>query len=386
MALAQLQNVSVDTLATNVSNDILRRFMPSGYRTSDVQREIEANDNTTSVIKSISLTSIKLTNAIETFTRLVKTSNLFKGTNLTNLVQDMSPRINKISKMIDQFLVNYFSKRGLTFTSTAASLGGGVSLGAAALGAGAVLGAGAAMASTDPSGGLDLAEGDLTQGVGETGSATEAVDYFVGEGWTEMQAAAIVGNLQAESGANLQTDAVGDGGQAYGIAQWHPPRRAIFQQTYGKPMTEAGFKEQLEFVNWELNNSESSAGNKLREAQTVEEAAAIVDQFYERSAGMHRGQRISNAKALYNAPSATPTNNVEEGDEASAPAHSISYPDRKTGSSTSRVARSQTGDTSYMASVHTSSMQPYNMESPKRAARIQQMSQHTVIVPVIIQS
>ena len=147
--------------------------------------------------------------------------------------------------------------------------------------------------------------GNGKQGVGETGSAKAAVSFFVEKGWTPAQAAGIVGNLQAESGSNLKTDAVGDGGKAYGIAQWHPDRQANFKRTFGKEIREAGLKDQLEFVNWELNNTEAGAGKRLKGAKTAEQAAWIMDEFYERSSGEHRQQRINNALAL--APRTTTT-------------------------------------------------------------------------------
>ena len=130
----------------------------------------------------------------------------------------------------------------------------------------------------------------------ETGKPEEAQAFFEGKGWTKEQAAGIVGNLVVES--RLKTDAVGDGGQAYGIAQWHPDRQAKFQQVYGKDIRQSSFAEQLKFVNWELNNSEKAAGDSLRGATTAYEAAEIVDKKYERSAGLHLSERISNANAI----------------------------------------------------------------------------------------
>jgi len=160
--------------------------------------------------------------------------------------------------------------------------------------------------STSPtSSSSDVSVGNV-KGVGETGTTKEAMEFFVGKGWTQEQAAGIVGNLQAESGANLRTDAIGDGGKGYGIAQWHSDRQDLFQKTYGKPIRQAGFKEQLEFVNWELNNSEKKAGNALKGATSADEAAAIFDQYYERSSGAHRQKRMANALALIKQPGSTP--------------------------------------------------------------------------------
>jgi hypothetical protein len=130
----------------------------------------------------------------------------------------------------------------------------------------------------------------------ETGLPEEAQAFFESKGWTKEQAAGIVANLVVESG--LKTDAVGDGGQAYGIAQWHPDRQQNFRNFAGKDIRQSTFQEQLEFVNWELNNTEKAAGNRLRGAVSAEDAAAVVDQYYERSAGIHRQERIANASSI----------------------------------------------------------------------------------------
>lgn len=137
-----------------------------------------------------------------------------------------------------------------------------------------------------------------TPAAGETIDASRAMDYFIQQGWTPQQAAGIVGNLQAESGANLSTNAVGDGGKAYGIAQWHPDRQARFAEVYKKDIRQSTMQEQLAFVQWELMNAEKSAGAILRGASDPTSAAQIFDEHYERSSGEHRHIRIANAIAL----------------------------------------------------------------------------------------
>ena len=136
------------------------------------------------------------------------------------------------------------------------------------------------------------------QGAGATGGAQAALAYFQSQGWTKEQAAGIVGNLQAESGPDLNPNAIGDGGQAVGIAQWHPDRQANFQQTMGKPIQQSSLNDQLQFVQWELSNTEMSAGSRLKAAKTAEEAAQIIDRMYERSSGTALNKRIANATAL----------------------------------------------------------------------------------------
>ena len=131
-----------------------------------------------------------------------------------------------------------------------------------------------------------------------TSEAQYALDYFMNAGFTPAQAAGLVSNLQAESGASLNTKAVGDAGTAFGIAQWRGDRAARFKSMYGKDVVNSSLDEQLSYVLWELSNTEKSAGAKLRGAKTEAEAAAIVDQYYERSSGAHRDRRVAGAGML----------------------------------------------------------------------------------------
>lgn len=141
-------------------------------------------------------------------------------------------------------------------------------------------------------------DGPIGAGAGSSANAATALAFFLRAGWTRPQAAGIVGNLQEESGPNLNPSAVGDGGKAIGIAQWHPDRRANFPRAIGKTFQQSGFTDQLAFVQWELTHTESRAGDRLRSATSAADAAVIVDKFYERSSGAVRGKRVANAVAL----------------------------------------------------------------------------------------
>jgi LysM repeat protein len=136
---------------------------------------------------------------------------------------------------------------------------------------------------------------------GTSGSAKTAVDYFIQQGWTPEQAAGLVGNLQAESGQNLNPAAFNAKEQAYGIAQWRGSRKRDFEREMGRPIKGSSLDDQLKFVQWELNNTEKRAGARLKAAKSAAEAAAIIDQFYERSAGIHRQERIASANSLVSA-------------------------------------------------------------------------------------
>lgn len=112
----------------------------------------------------------------------------------------------------------------------------------------------------------------------------QGLNFFTQQGWSPAQAAGILGNLQAESG--FSTTVTGDGGKAVGLAQWHPDRRRTAQQQ-GFDLTD--MNQALAFVNWELNNTESAAGRRLRAAQTAKEAADIFAQYFLRPAGAQTG-------------------------------------------------------------------------------------------------
>lgn len=141
-----------------------------------------------------------------------------------------------------------------------------------------------------------------TQSSSVTNNAQHAVNYLMSFGWTKEQAAGIVGNLQTESGVNLNTTAfngAGGGMGAVGIAQWRGDRQTTFLQKYGKPINQATLDEQLTYVNYELTQGKSkSAGNALKTATTAEQAAQIIEAKYEISGGQLVGKRIQYANAL----------------------------------------------------------------------------------------
>lgn len=111
----------------------------------------------------------------------------------------------------------------------------------------------------------------------------DAVEFFQKQGWTKEQAVGIVANIKRES--QFDHKAVGDGGKAFGLAQWHPDRQGEFAKLFGKPIQQSSFEEQLAFIHFELTQGkEQRAGNLLRSAQTGYDAAAIVSKHYERPA------------------------------------------------------------------------------------------------------
>ena len=105
-------------------------------------------------------------------------------------------------------------------------------------------------------------------------------DILVGLGWSPAQAAGIMANLDRES--RLNEGAVGDSGQAYGVAQWHPDRRANIAAGMGRSVIGMSYEDQIRAVDYELRHTERAAGDALRRTTTAAEAGAAVSRFYER--------------------------------------------------------------------------------------------------------
>lgn len=154
---------------------------------------------------------------------------------------------------------------------------------------------------------------------GQSEAAAATIDFFRAKGWSEDQAKGIAANLEQES--NFQPDAVGDGGNAYGMAQWHPDRQANFAKFSGKDIRQSTAQEQLEFIHYELTRgAEKSAGERLKMATSAPEAAGIVSQYYERPADTNGeiARRAAIAESYGGSPEAQP---------AAAPVVDLSKPE-----------------------------------------------------------
>jgi hypothetical protein len=131
-----------------------------------------------------------------------------------------------------------------------------------------------------------------------TNPSAKIMTFLKNKGLSTSQAAGIVGNLQVESEFN--PNAVGDNGTSYGIAQWHKSR---FSQLK-KWTTKNGLKwntidAQLQYLWWELNNSETDALSKLKMTNDPENAAYVFAKYYERPAEI-ADSRMKNAVDTYN--------------------------------------------------------------------------------------
>lgn len=108
-------------------------------------------------------------------------------------------------------------------------------------------------------------------------------------------AAGIVGNIQQESGFN--PGAVGDGGKARGLAQWHPDRWAGLQSyARNRQQNPSSFQTQLDYIIEE--GRQRGDLNRLQAARTPEEAAMLWGKHYERPRVVEPS-RAQYARAVY---------------------------------------------------------------------------------------
>lgn len=149
--------------------------------------------------------------------------------------------------------------------------------------------------------------GDPLLGIGGSGGSGGEITFAAPQqavasalksgGLSDNVVAGFLGNFHVEGGYG---GAQGDGGSAGGIAQWRNERRVNFQKVIGVDPTKATADQQAKFVLWELNNP-AAAGMTPAQAQAIKnakspaEAAALIDQYFERSDGKARSGRAAAA-------------------------------------------------------------------------------------------
>ena len=109
-------------------------------------------------------------------------------------------------------------------------------------------------------------------------SSNYIIQYFVNKGLTLNQAKGIYGNIMQESRGNIKAMS-SDGHNSYGIAQWTGKRKSKLFSMYG---TRPSLDNQLDFLWWELNNTEKASLEALKNTNTVEEATRVFMRKFER--------------------------------------------------------------------------------------------------------
>lgn len=149
---------------------------------------------------------------------------------------------------------------------------------------------------------------EVTANLKMSGSVNDKAKYalntFMRKGYTKAQASGIVGNLFEESGFSHTIS--GDSGLAYGAAQWHPDRQANFRKVFKKDIKQSSYAEQLEFIDWELRNTQNVALKALLNSKTPKEASKAFFKFerfkgYDKPEGGKSGlKRQQHAETFYN--------------------------------------------------------------------------------------
>lgn len=110
--------------------------------------------------------------------------------------------------------------------------------------------------------------------------AKQAHEYYLSKGIPEHVSAGILGNLIQESGLN--PNAVGDGGKAKGIAQWHPDRyKGLVNFSRQQGRNPNSLETQLDYVLQEPGESERVL-KRMFNTNSASEAAHIFSNIYER--------------------------------------------------------------------------------------------------------
>jgi hypothetical protein len=115
--------------------------------------------------------------------------------------------------------------------------------------------------------------------------------YMMQKGWSYNASVGMANNIREESnfGYNrfqgdkvvpLYTPSTG-----YGLAQWtSKERKQKFNSLFGFELDKSTPENQMDFLDWELRNTEKSTGNALTNSTTAEDASKVFTTQFERPA------------------------------------------------------------------------------------------------------
>ena len=152
----------------------------------------------------------------------------------------------------------------------------------------------------------EIKDSDGVKPVTLNGNAKIAMNYFVKQGWSEVQSAAIVGNLMQESGVdpksvNMSKGEDPKGGGSWGIAQWNKTRKDAFLAEYPqyKTIKEIPLEIQLAYVHKELTSGvAANTGAKLKNMTNLDDATQLVLAEFENPKNKVQPQRQENASVI----------------------------------------------------------------------------------------
>ncbi len=150
------------------------------------------------------------------------------------------------------------------------------------------------------------ASGALGGLVGED-NAEKAFNFFLGKGLSAVQAAALVGNLDAESGINSKRVQSGSdseempAGRGYGIAQWTVSSRQNALKKHASKLSKPYYdlEVQLDFLWFELTTGYKNVLIKLKKKTDLREATVFIRSDFE-APSIHRDEeRYASAKKYF---------------------------------------------------------------------------------------
>ena len=138
---------------------------------------------------------------------------------------------------------------------------------------------------------IKISEGDLS-------NSRDIIDFLKEKGLSEEQASGIAGNLFIES--RFKTDALGDNGTSFGLAQWHENRWDDLKEfVRDNDYDINSINGQLEFLWYELKNKYYSVLVELKKTYTPADAATVFASKYEKPASKNYSNRVKSAEDLY---------------------------------------------------------------------------------------
>lgn len=138
-------------------------------------------------------------------------------------------------------------------------------------------------------------------------TATQIWNYLVGSGWSKTAVAALLGNMQSESGIiadRWQNDNVGNMSGGYGLVQWTPATKYI-DWAKANGLEYQNVYSQCKRLEWEVANNQQFSCPTMTFYQfkvstdTPENLAKIFITYYERPANPNQPERAQQARYWY---------------------------------------------------------------------------------------
>jgi len=115
---------------------------------------------------------------------------------------------------------------------------------------------------------------------------SQSLKFFIDNGYTPLESAAITGNLEAISKFETYPSDDNTSGDLIGIGGWSSIRgnrynRLLQFSSFFEPKSNwKNYSTQLQFVLYELRTTQNLANKKLKQSKTIEDASAIISKFY----------------------------------------------------------------------------------------------------------